>query len=315
MAKSSGGELPPPEQLSQVATHLDGSLVQMLEERRYTGRGRGRGGGGRGRGGLVEASKSYSATDEVEEDVDEVEEDSDPDTGRGRGRGGRGRGRGGRVEAGKSYSATDEVEEDVDEVEEDSDPDNEGLSEGADDSLQREIRAALLKSAPRAANKAGRGRGREGGRGRGQLRSRGGGGDAEEAVDGGEVGGGGTYLAATLKVGEYVAARYGDTVYVGIVEGVDPEDERDNYTLVKYMEKKGPNEYVWGKLDLLYTADDDLLCRVDPVVPVNNRTLGLNQDDFKKIKNIAQKMVYFHFFIYTFIFQFLTLRTKKYLCL
>ena len=135
----------------------------MLEERRYTGRGRGRGGGGRGRGGIVEASKSYSATDEVEEDVDEVEEDSDPD--------------------------------------------NEGLSEGADDSLQREIRAALLKSAPRAANKAGRGRGREGGRGRGQLRSRGGGGDAEEAVDGGEVGGGGTYLAATLKVGEYVAAR------------------------------------------------------------------------------------------------------------
>ena len=163
MAKSSGGSFPPPEKLSQVATHLDGSLVQMLEERRYTGRGRGRGGGGRGRGGIVEASKSYSATDEVEEDVDEVEEDSDPD--------------------------------------------NEGLSEGADDSLQREIRAALLKSAPRAANKAGRGRGREGGRGRGQLRSRGGGGDAEEAVDGGEVGGGGTYLAATLKVGEYVAAR------------------------------------------------------------------------------------------------------------
>ena len=145
----------------------------MLEERRYTGRGRGRGGGGRGRGGLVEASKSYSATDEVEEDVDEVEEDSDPD--------------------------------------------NEGLSEGADDSLQREIRAALLKSAPRAANKAGRGRGREGGRGRGQVRSRGGGDEAEEAVDGGEVGG--NYLAATLKVGEYVAARYADTVYEGMVEG------------------------------------------------------------------------------------------------
>ena len=32
------------------------------------------------------------------------------------------------------------------------------------------------------------------------------------------------------------------------------------------------------ELDLLYTADDDLLCRVDPVVPVNNRTLALIQD-------------------------------------
>ena len=86
----------------------------------------------------------------------------------------------------------------------------------------------------------------------------------------------------------------------GIVEGVDPEDERDNYTLVKYMEKKGPNEYVWGKLDLLYTADDDLLCRVDPVVPVNNRTLGLNQDDLKKSKILPRK-----WFIFTFLFTLL----------
>ena len=44
-----------------------------------------------------------------------------------------------------------------------------------------------------------------------------------------------------------------------MVEGKDPDDERDNFTL---MEKKGPNEYVWGKLNLLYTSDNDLLCRV-----------------------------------------------------
>ena len=43
--------------------------------------------------------------------------------------------------------------------------------------------------------------------------------------------------------------------------------------------------------DLLYTADDDLLCSVDPVFPDNNRTLALNQD-----QNIAQKMVYFHLY-------------------
>ena len=57
------------------------------------------------------------------------------------------------------------------------------------------------------------------------------------------------------------------------------------------MEKKGPSEYVWGKLDLLYTADDDLLCRVDPVVPVNNRTLALNQD-----QKYCPEIVYFHFY-------------------
>ena len=71
-------------------------------------------------------------------------------------------------------------------------------------------------------------------------------------------------MAATLKVGEYVAARYRDIVYEGMVEGEDPDDERDNFTLIKNMEKKGPNKYVWGKLDLLYTSDNDLLCRVFP---------------------------------------------------
>ena len=75
-----------------------------------------------------------------------------------------------------------------------------------------------------------------------------------------------------------MAARSRDTVYEGMVEDEDPDDERDNFNFIKNMEKKGPNEYVWGKLDLLYTSDNDLLCRVDPVVPVNNRTLALNQD-------------------------------------
>ena len=48
-------------------------------------------------------------------------------------------------------------------------------------------------------------------------------------------------MAATLKVGEYVAARYRDIVYEGMVEGEDPDGERDNFTLIKNMEKKGPN--------------------------------------------------------------------------
>ena len=42
-----------------------------------------------------------------------------------------------------------------------------------------------------------------------------------------------------------VAARYLDSVYVGKLEG------EDSFTLIKYMEKKGPNENVLGKLDPL----------------------------------------------------------------
>ena len=40
----------------------------------------------------MEAGKSYSATDEVKEDVDEAKKDSEPDNGRGRGHGGGGHG-------------------------------------------------------------------------------------------------------------------------------------------------------------------------------------------------------------------------------
>ena len=43
-----------------------------------------------------------------------------------------------------------------------------------------------------------------------------------------------------------MAARYGDTVYVGVVESEDPDDERDNLTLIKYREMKRPNKYVGG---------------------------------------------------------------------
>ena len=41
-----------------------------------------------------------------------------------------------------------------------------------------------------------------------------------------------------------MAARSRDTVYEGMVEDGDPDDERDNFNFIKNMEKKGPNEYV-----------------------------------------------------------------------
>ncbi len=48
--------------------------------------------------------------------------------------------------------------------------------------------------------------------------------------------------AEIFPVGSYVAAVYDDELYVAQVEGREPE----GYTLLKYMERKGNNQFVWG---------------------------------------------------------------------
>ncbi len=59
--------------------------------------------------------------------------------------------------------------------------------------------------------------------------------------------------------------------YIGQVEGEDPDQEEEGYTLVKYMEKKGHNRFVWGTDDILKTSNNDILLLVDPPIPVSNR--------------------------------------------
>ena len=108
-------------------------------------------------------------------------------------------------------------------------------------------------------------------------------------------------LAAFRMVGEYVAAVYNSEVFLAVVEGEDPDEEMPGYTLLKYLEKKSENQYIWGKLDLLHTADEDILCRVQAPFPVNNRCLGLNSDDFKIVKELTRTMVYLHLSIWIFI--------------
>ncbi len=48
--------------------------------------------------------------------------------------------------------------------------------------------------------------------------------------------------AEIFPVGSCVAAVYDDELYVAQVEGREPE----GYTLLKYMERKGNNQFVWG---------------------------------------------------------------------
>lgn len=146
------------------------------------------------------------------------------------------------------------------------------------------------------------GRGRGGRRGRGSVGRGGDGGGGDQGSAGGEDDrASGAGLAATLLVGQYVAAAYNKEVFLAVVEGEDPDEEKPGYTLLKFLEKKGKNQYVWGKLDLLHTADEDILCRVHAPVPVSNRCLGLTSDDFNLVKKIANKMVYLHYSIWTFL--------------
>ncbi len=49
------------------------------------------------------------------------------------------------------------------------------------------------------------------------------------------------------------------------VQGEEPE----GYTLLKYMERKGNNQFVWGS-GKEYTTKD-ILCIVDPPIPVSSR--------------------------------------------
>ena len=53
---------------------------------------------------------------------------------------------------------------------------------------------------------------------------------------------GGRKQAEMFPVGGYVAAVYDGDWYMAQVEGEEPE----GYTLLKYMERKGNNQFVWG---------------------------------------------------------------------
>ena len=61
-----------------------------------------------------------------------------------------------------------------------------------------------------------------------------------------------------LLVGQYVVAIYDNMWYIAMVECEDPDEENDKYTLLKYMERKGENCFVWGKTDLLKTKNSDI---------------------------------------------------------
>lgn len=90
-------------------------------------------------------------------------------------------------------------------------------------------------------------------------------------------------------VGSFVVAMYEGTWYVGQVEGEEPDQEVEGFTLVKYMEKKGENRFYFSQKDLLRTLNSDILLRIDPPIPVTNRGFwGLPQDILKKVGQLVK---------------------------
>ena len=96
----------------------------------------------------------------------------------------------------------------------------------------------------------------------------------------------------TMQVGSFVAAVYDGEWFVAQVEGEEPENEVEGFTLLNYMEKKGKNQFVWGtKRDKLKTNNRDILTTVDPPIPVNARTFGLHADVVRVVENLFMKNI------------------------
>jgi hypothetical protein len=81
------------------------------------------------------------------------------------------------------------------------------------------------------------------------------------------------------------------------VEGEEPEEETEGFTLLKYMERKGVNQFVWGKVsDRLKTLYTDILLKVEPPIPVSSRLWGLPKDVVKEVEKLFRVLwsIIFH---------------------
>ena len=76
-----------------------------------------------------------------------------------------------------------------------------------------------------------------------------------------------------LQVGQNIAAIYNNQWYIAVVEGEEPEEETEGFTLLKYMKRCGENKFLWEEHDELKTNNVDILKKINPPIPVSNRLL------------------------------------------
>ena len=92
------------------------------------------------------------------------------------------------------------------------------------------------------------------------------------------------YEPCDYQVGSYVVALYESRWYVAQVEGEDPDEETEGFTLLHYMNHKGFNQFSWGeKKDILKTNNKDIICAIGPPIPVSSRAMGLRKNDLDKV--------------------------------
>jgi len=88
------------------------------------------------------------------------------------------------------------------------------------------------------------------------------------------------------RVGSFVVAVYEKSWYLAQVEGEEEEEETEGFTLLKYMERAGPNQFVWGKrTDRLKTLNSDIIMLVEGgPIPISSRFVGLPKEVVKKVE-------------------------------
>ena len=85
-------------------------------------------------------------------------------------------------------------------------------------------------------------------------------------------------------MGSWVVAVYHDAWYICLVEGEEEEEMDRGYTLLRYMNRSGRNQFFWdSKPDVLKTVNTDILGFTNPPIPVSNRDIGFLEGLCKKL--------------------------------
>jgi len=101
----------------------------------------------------------------------------------------------------------------------------------------------------------------------------------------------------TYKVGSYVAAVYDKCWYIAQVEGEEEEVETKGFTLLRYMNRMGKNQFTWDKVpDILKTNNVDILLETPAPVPVSSRYYGFNNETLKTVESLFMVRVVVYFF-------------------
>lgn len=94
-------------------------------------------------------------------------------------------------------------------------------------------------------------------------------------------------------MGTYVTAVYDSLWYIAQVEGEEEDEEEEGFTLLRYMNRMGPNQFFWDtKPDIFKTNNVDILCSVDPPIPVSSRYYGVSKIALKKIETLFRLEIF-----------------------